>query len=105
MGLIFTWFYILMKKIWVFCLCLASISIAGCFHIPDEDWLLNNNEVETWNVEKVDELEQAVNSLKEWINIASTQRNNMKNNDEQTDWELNQINNEEVNQNNEITRN
>ena len=89
------------KKIWIFCLCLASLSLAWCFNVPDEDWLLSNNEVESWNVEKVDELEQAINSLKEWVDIASTQRNNMKN-DASTDWELNEIN-EEVNQNDGTT--
>ena len=80
------------KKIWIFCLCLAGLSLAWCFHVPDEDWLLSNNEVETWNVEKVDELEQAVNSLKEWIDIISQQRNDMKNENESTDKENNKSN-------------
>jgi len=37
-----------MKKIWLFCLCLASLGLVGCFHIPDEDWLPSRNKVNTW---------------------------------------------------------
>lgn len=96
------------KKIWLFCLCVAGLSLAGCFHIPDEDWLLSDNEVETENAEKGDEVEQAINSFMQWINVVSSQRNDMK------DEESNEIMAEEINievdtwniqQNEEITNN
>ena len=71
----------LWKKIWLFCLCLASLSLAWCFHIPDEDWLLSDGEVETWNVQKDEELEHALNSFMNWIDIISNEWNN-KNSEE-----------------------
>lgn len=67
-----------MKKIWLFCLCLASLSLVGCFHIPDEDWLPSRNKVNTWNTQSED-VEKALNSFMDWINVVSTQRNDMKN--------------------------
>ncbi len=66
-----------MKKIWLLCLCLASLSLAGCFHIPDEDWLPSKNKVNTWNTQN-EEVENALNSFMDWINVVSTQRNDMK---------------------------
>ena len=67
-----------MKKIWLLCLCLASLSLVGCFHIPDEDWLPSRNKVNTWNTQSED-VEKALNSFMDWINVVSTQRNDMKN--------------------------
>ena len=67
-----------MKKIWLLCLCLASLAIAGCFHIPDEDWLPSKNKVNTWNTQK-EEVENALNLFMDWINIVSTQRNELNN--------------------------
>ena len=67
-----------MKKIWLLCLCLASLSLAGCFHVPDEDWLPSRNKVNTWNTQSED-VEKALNSFMDWINVVSTQRNDMKN--------------------------
>ena len=56
-----------MKKIWLFCLCLASLSLVGCFHVPDEDWLPSKNNAKTEdlkkNVEKDEDVEHAINSL------------------------------------------
>ena len=66
-----------MKKIWLLCLCLASLGLAGCFHIPDEDWLPSKNKVDTWNTQN-EEVENALNSFMDWINVVSTQRIGMK---------------------------
>ena len=66
-----------MKKIWLLCLCLASLGLAGCFHIPDEDWLPSKNKVNTWNTQN-EEVENALNSFMDWINVVSTQRNGIK---------------------------
>ena len=66
-----------MKKIWLLCLCLASLGLAGCFHIPDEDWLPSKNKVDTWNTQN-EEVENALNSFMDWINVVSSQRNGMK---------------------------
>ena len=67
-----------MKQIWLLCLCLASLSLAGCFHIPDEDWLPSRNKVNTWNTQN-DDAEKALNSFMDWINIVSSQRNELNN--------------------------
>ena len=75
-----------MKKIWFLCLCLASLGLAGCFHIPDEDWLPSRNKVKTENAEKENvEVEEAINSLVDWFNIVSTQRNDMDETEENKD--------------------
>lgn len=68
-----------MKRIWLFCLCLASLSLVGCFHVPDEDWLPSKNSVDIWDIQKDDEMDQALNDIMEWINMVSSQRNDMKN--------------------------
>ena len=67
-----------MKKIWLLCLCLASLSLVGCFHIPDEDWLPSRNKIETWKYEN-NQVEQAINSLIDWIDIISSQWNELNN--------------------------
>ena len=67
-----------MKQIWLLCFCLASLSLAGCFHIPDEDWLPSRNKVNTWNTQN-DDAEKALNSFMDWINIVSSQRNELNN--------------------------
>ena len=90
-----------MKKIWLLCLCLASLSLAGCFHIPDEDWLPSKDKVKTENVEKDDEVEQAINSFMQWIDMISSNWNELENegNDEITeddDSELSEIDNGEI---------
>lgn len=68
-----------MKRIWIFCLCLASLSLVGCFHVPDEDWLPSKNKVETWNIQKDTEVEDAINSLTDWVNLISSQRDEKNN--------------------------
>ena len=68
-----------MKKIWLLCLCLASFSLVGCFHVPDEDWLPSKNNAETWNIQKDEEMEQALNSLMQWFDIISSDWNELKN--------------------------
>lgn len=70
-----------MKKIWLLCLCLASLGLVGCFHVPDEDWLPSKNNAETWNIQKDEEMEQALNSLMQWFDIISSDWNDLKNND------------------------
>ena len=67
-----------MKKILLLCLCLASLSLVGCFHIPDEDWLPSRNKIKTWKYEN-NQVEQAINSLIDWIDIISSQWNELNN--------------------------
>lgn len=90
----------LIKKIWFICLWLASLALAGCFHVPDEDWLLSCDKAETWDV-KNDEMDEALNSLMDWINMISSDWNEMKNeeNDEITadDEEVEEVENESIN--------
>ena len=67
-----------MKKFWLLCLCLASLGLVGCFHVPDEDWLPSKNNTETWNVQKDEEMEQALNSLMQWFDMISADWNELK---------------------------
>lgn len=88
-----------MKKIWLFCLCLASLSLVWCFHIPDEDWLPSRNKVKTENAEKENvEVEEAINSFVDWFNIISTQRSEMNENEitEEDKWDENIDESEEI---------
>ena len=87
-----------MKKFWLLCLCLASLGLAGCFHIPDEDWLPSKNKINTWDTQKDDEMDQALNDIMEWINMFSSHRDD-ENNDENND-ESNGANTEELDENN-----
>lgn len=104
-----------MKKIWLFCLCLASLSLVGCFHVPDEDWLLSSDKAWTWDI-KNDEMDEALNSLMDWINMISSDWNSLKSNENDEfsteDWseniievEDNAINDEETVDNTETTDN
>ena len=68
-----------MKKIWLICLCLASLSLVGCFHVPDKDWLPSKNKVENWDIGKNDEMEKAFDSFMNGIEIASKEWNEIKN--------------------------
>ncbi len=68
-----------MKKIWLLCLCLASLSLTWCFHIPDEDWLPSKDKVKTEDAEKDDEVEQAIDSFIQWINMISSNWNELGN--------------------------
>lgn len=90
-----------MKKIWLFCLCLASLGLVGCFHIPDEDWLPSKNKVNTWDTQKDEEMEDALNGIMDWINMISSEWDEMKNeeNDEITaeDEEVEEVENESIN--------
>ena len=70
-----------MKKIWILCLCLASLGLVGCFHVPDEDWLPSKNNAETWNIQKDEEMEQALNSLMQWFDIISSDWSELKDNE------------------------
>ena len=88
-----------MKKIWLICLCLASLSLVGCFHIPDEDWLPSRNKVKTEDMKKENaEVEQAINSLVDWFNMVSTQRNETDENKitEEDKWDENIDESEEI---------
>ena len=90
----------LIKKIWFICLWLASLALAGCFHVPDEDWLLsNNNKAETWDV-KNDEMDEALNSLMDWFDIISSGWNNVKNDESDEintdDWSENTVEEETI---------
>lgn len=71
----------LIKKIWFICLWFASLSLVGCFHVPDEDWLPSKNKINTWNIEKENEMNQAIDSFMDWINTISSQRNEIKDNE------------------------
>jgi len=86
-----------MKKIWLLCLCLASLGLVGCFHIPDEDWLPSKNNVNTWDTHKDDEMEQALNSFMDWINMISSGWNELKN-EETTAEEVEEVENESINE-------
>ena len=56
---------------------MASLTLVGCFHIPDEDWLPSKNKVKTWKV--VDnEMEQAFDSLVQWFWMISSQRDELE---------------------------
>ena len=68
-----------MKKIWLLCLCLASLSLIGCFHIPDEDWLPSKNKTKSENMKKDEDVEQAINSLVQWIDKISSDWNEFGN--------------------------
>ena len=106
----------LIKKIWFICLWLASLALAGCFHIPDEDWLPSRNKVKTWNIQKENERDEAINSFMDWINMISSDWDNLKHNESDEisadNWnentievEDNTINNEEMVDNKETTEN
>ena len=69
------------KRIWLLCLWLTGLSLVGCFHVPDEDWLPNKWKVQE-GITQQDELSDAFNSLIEWVNIVSSQWNEMKNNED-----------------------
>jgi len=73
----------LLKKIWLICLCLTDLSLVGCFHVPDEDWLLSSNKAETWDV-KNEEMDEALNSFMEWINMISSERDEINKNEDTT---------------------
>ena len=68
-----------MKKIWLLCLCLASLGLVWCFHVPDEDWLPSRNKVKTEKIKNDDEVEQAINSLVDWFNMISSEWNETNN--------------------------
>jgi len=84
-----------MKKIWLLCLCLASLSLVWCFHIPDEDWLPSKNKVNTWNIEEENEMDQALNDFMGWINMISSDWDEIKNEEDNgtisEEWEENTI--------------
>jgi len=78
------------KKIWFIWLWLYCLILAGCFHIPDEDWLPSKNKPETTH--KDDQVEQAINSFIEGIDVVSTQRDELNNNENNDNVEnLNEI--------------
>ena len=56
----------------------ASLILAGCFHIPDEDWLPSKNKIQTWEIEKDHEIDEAINSFADGINMISIERDNLK---------------------------
>ena len=90
-----------MKKFWLLCLCLTSLSLVGCFHIPDEDWLPSKNKVGTWDIQKNEEVENAISEFMDWINMISSEWDEMKNeeNDKITaeDEEVEEVENESIN--------
>ena len=81
------------KKIWFICLWLASLALAGCFHIPDEDWLPSRNKVDTGNIEKDKDMEDAINSIMDWFNMISSELNV---NDEENKLEIEEVSAEEL---------
>jgi hypothetical protein len=77
-----------MKKIWLLCLCLASLGLVWCFHVPDEDWLPSKNKVDSEKVKNNIEVEQAIDSFMDWINSISSELDEMKNEEITTEeWE------------------
>lgn len=91
-----------MKKIWLLCLCLASFSLVGCFHIPDEDWLPNRNKVNTWDTQKDDEMNQALDLFVNWINSISSERDEINNDENEgtttEEWENVEVEDETINE-------
>ena len=79
------------KKILLICLCLISFSLVGCFHVPDKDWLPNRNKVNTWDIKNNEEMEDAINSLMNGVNIISSEWNVLNEYDEINDEETEQI--------------
>ena len=75
----------LIKKIWLICLWLTSLFLVGCFHIPDEDWLPSRNKVNTWDIQKNNQVEQALNSLIDWIDMISSQRSQVRDDETKND--------------------
>ena len=69
------------KRIWFVCLCLTSLSLVGCFHVPDEDWLPSRNKVET--TQKDNQVEETLNSFIDSVDMISSQRDEMKDNEEE----------------------
>ena len=67
------------KKIGFICLFLSSLTLVGCFHIPNEDRLPNKNKDITGNTQKDEELEQTLNSFMNSINLISSQISENKN--------------------------
>jgi len=87
-----------MKKIWLFCLCLASLGLVWCFHVPDEDWLPSKNKVDSEKVKNNIEVEQAIGSFMDWINSISSELDEMKNEEITTEeWENVEVEDEAVN--------
>jgi len=79
------------KKVWLICLCLASLSLAGCFHIPDKDWLPSKNKVDTWDIKTHNEVDEAFDAFVQWIDIISSQRKGIKseeNDNNIEDWNI-----------------
>lgn len=72
-----------MRKIWLLCLCLASLSLSlvGCFHVPDEDWLPSKNSINTWNIENENEMKHAMDDLLDWVNMISNEWNQLNKDD------------------------
>lgn len=67
------------RKLWLICLLIASLTLVGCFHIPDDDWLLSDKDkVDTWDTEKQNEIDQAMNSFMEWIDLISSDKDEVK---------------------------
>ena len=90
------------KRIWLICLCLVSLSLAGCFHIPDDDWLPSKNKVNTWI--KEDGVEQALNSFINWVDTVSQRKetkndevNEMDTHKDELSIEIENLDNEEAN--------
>ena len=85
-----------MKKIWLLCLCLASLSLIGCFHIPDEDWLPSKDKTKSESIKKDEDVEQAINSIMQWIDTISSNwdRINYDENKESYTRDLERINSE-----------
>ena len=93
-----------MKKIWLMCLCLTGLSLAWCFHVPDEDRLPSRNKVKTGDINENAEIEQAIDSLMEWFDIASSQLDDMDKNEGAVyyeEWNENAIKMEDETLNNE----
>ena len=79
------------RVIWFICLCASSLTLAWCFHVPDQDWLPSKNKVDTWNTQKNDDVEQALSSFMDGIDMVSSQRNAMKyNKTDETEYNQNE---------------
>lgn len=75
------------KRIWLVCLCLVSLSLTWCFHVPDEDWLPSKSKTETSKSKEDAQVEEALNSFMDWLDMVSSQRDEIKNDETTTELE------------------
>lgn len=88
----------LIRKLWFTCLCLTSLVLTGCFHVPNEDWLPSKNN----NTQNKDyETEEALNYFIEGINKISSEWNSINIDEESEEIDTWEPNNDTLNETSE----